>query len=191
MTHDNRTPGPKRRDFVLVVAAAFAGTGGLLALWPLIAQMNPGADTSAPAGMEVDVLGIAVGQTITVQWRQRPVFIRHRTPEEIEQARAIEAKGLHDPIARNEALGPDMPARDANRVLDGHPQWLVVVALCTRDACVLASPGQAVLAPGESFACPCCNARFDTSGRVKAGPAPANLTVPRYAFVSSTRISLR
>ncbi len=190
MPRDAPSPEPTRRDFVLVGAAAFAGMGGLLALWPLVSSMNPTADTQALPTLDVDLQQIAPGQSITVAWQGRPIVVRHRTAAEIAAARAIVAGDLRDPLARNDALPPQSLARDENRTVEGHPEWLLVVGICTHDGCVLAAAPRVTLEPGEGFACLCCNTRFDVSGRVRSGPARANLGVPRYEFLSPTRIRL-
>lgn len=190
MTGGSPSPEPKRRDLVLLGAAAFAGMGGLLALWPLLSHMNPGPDTQPPPSLDVDLLPVLAGQSVTIAWHGRPVVVRHRTPAEIAASRAVELNDLRDQRARNDSLPPQATARDENRTAEGHAEWLVVVGVCTHDACILATPPRIVLEPDEGFACPCCNARFDFSGRVRTGPASANLAVPRYAFVAPTRIKL-
>lgn len=190
MPGDARIPEPKRRDFLLVSAAAFAGMGGLLALWPFVAHMNPGTDAPLPPTLDVDLQPVALGQSVTVAWQGRPVVVCHRTPAEISAARAVEAKDLPDQLARNVNLPPQTTARDENRTADGHSEWLVVVGTCTHDGCILAAQPRVTLDPGECFACPCCNSRFDFSGRARSGPARTNLSVPRYEFVAPARVRL-
>lgn len=161
-----------RRDFIYVASAAMAGAGAALATWPLIDQMNPSADTLALSTVDVDLAPIVPGQSITVLWRLRPVFVRHRTDDEITSARDVALSDLIDPQA------------DASRVQ--RPEWLVVVGVCTHLGCVpIAYKG-----PYDGYLCPCHGSLYDTSGRVRRGPAPLNLAVPPYKFLSDTQIQI-
>ncbi len=167
-----------RRDFLLVAAGAFVGVGAALSLWPFIDSMNPSADTVALASTEVDLLPIALGQRISVLWRGKPVFLVHRTPEQIANAeRDNHAPSLLD------------PATDQSRVKK--PQWLVVVGICTHLGCVPQGQ-QASSQHGEygGWFCPCHGSQYDVSGRVRRGPAPNNLAVPPYRFLTETRIAI-
>jgi ubiquinol-cytochrome c reductase iron-sulfur subunit len=158
-----------RRDFLYLVTGATAAVGAAVTVWPLIDAMNPAADTLALASTEVDLSGIDEGMRITVTWRGKPVFIAHRTAQEIEEAEAVPLEDLPDPQ-------PD----DARRV---EPQWLVVVGICTHLGSV--PLGQKQNAPHGEFGgwfCPCHGSVYDTSGRIRSGPAPRNLDVPDYAF---------
>ena len=166
------TAGPTRRDILEIAtgAAALVGLGAVA--WPLIDQMNPDASTLALATTEVDLSKIPVGEIVTVTWRGKPVFIDHRTPKEIDEARSVALSELPD------------PATDQSRVQK--PEWLVVVGVCTHLGCVpLGHEGDY----GGWF-CPCHGSQYDTSGRIRKGPAPANLVVPPYTFVSDTKISI-
>jgi ubiquinol-cytochrome c reductase iron-sulfur subunit len=166
---------PTRRDFLYIATGAVGAVGGLAALVPLIAQMNPDASTvAAGAPIEVDLAPIAEGQVIKVFWRGKPIFISHRTPKEIEDARSVNVNSLPD------------PQPDQDRVKQGHDQWLVVVGVCTHLGCIpLAHQG-----PYDGWFCPCHGSVFDTSGRIRQGPAPANLALPPYAFVSDSKIRI-
>ncbi len=166
---------PTRRDFLYVATAAAAAVGGAAATWPLISQMNPDASTiAAAAPIEVDLAPIAEGQIIQVFWRGKPMFVRHRTTKEIEAARAVDWRTLPDPQS------------DAERVKDGHDQWLVVIGICTHLGCIpLGHQGQY-----DGWFCPCHGSVYDTSGRVRRGPAPANLYLPPYAFLSDSKIRI-
>ena len=169
-----------RRDFVMQAAMAFAGAGCTLAMWPLLAQMGPGRATPSPEPIDVDLRGIPPGSMTVVRWRGLPVFVRHRTPEEVEEARATTLADLPDQLARNAMLPQTALAFDSNRTKEGHEQWLVVTGLCTHLGCVLS--GAPTATSSETWFCPCHAARFDVSGRVRAGPARTNLQVPRHQF---------
>lgn len=178
-----KTTEPTRRDFMTIAAGSFAAVGGAAAMWPIIDQMNPDASALSLSTIEVDLAPIEVGQSITVSWRGKPVFIRHRTASEIEEAKAVKMDELPDPEARNGNLKDGVPATDMNRVKDNNEQWLVLVGICTHLGCI--PKGQRVGdAKGDygGWFCPCHGSHFDTSGRVRKGPAPRNLVVPQYAF---------
>jgi ubiquinol-cytochrome c reductase iron-sulfur subunit len=164
---------PTRRDFLFVATGAVAAVGAAAALVPLIAQMNPDASTiAAGVPIEVDLAPIAVGQVIKVFWRGNPYFVSHRTKKEIEEAEDVQLSSLPD------------PQPDSARVQK--PQWLVVSATCTHLGCIpLAHQGNY-----GGFRCPCHGSQYDTSGRIRQGPAPANLPVPPYHFLSDTKIQI-
>jgi ubiquinol-cytochrome c reductase iron-sulfur subunit len=188
---------PNRRDFIVIAAQAFAGVGAALALWPFIHQMNPDASTQALASTEVDLSPIKEGQAITIVWRGKPVFIRNRTPEEVEKAKAVPLGDLKDPIARNANLAADAPANDPNRsggagaggsgsAGEGKENWLIMVGVCTHLGCIpLGQQGEF----GGWF-CPCHGSQYDTAGRIRKGPAPENMAVPVFAFTSDTKIRI-
>jgi ubiquinol-cytochrome c reductase iron-sulfur subunit len=182
---------PTRRDFLSIAGLSFAGVGGAMTLWPFIQQMNPDASTQALASTEVDLTPIKEGQAITVMWRGKPVFIRNRTKEEIAAAAAVKPAELVDHSARNDALAERFAADDANRVKKGKENWLVLVGICTHLGCI--PKGQSIAdQKGEygGWFCPCHGSHYDTSGRVRKGPAPKNLEVPTYEFVSDTKIKI-
>ncbi len=179
---------PARRDFIVQAALSFAGVGSMVALWPFLHQMNPNSATPALNITEVDLTPIRPGQAVTVLWQGNPVIVRHRTAEEVQRARRASLFALRDGLARNDALPKRAPATDANRTKAGHEQWLVVVGLCTHMGCRLLPA--TVSADDEGWFCPCHAARFDVSGRVRGGPAPTNLVVPPYKFLSPLRISI-
>ena len=184
MSHAENHAGT-RRDFLYY---ATAGTGAVTvgaAVWPLVNQMNPSADTRALASIFVDVSGVEVGTQLTVKWRGKPVFIRRRSPEEIEAARATPLSDLPDAMGEN-ANKPDTDASDANRTLDEAGEWLVMMGVCTHLGCVpLGDAGDF----GGWF-CPCHGSHYDTAGRIRKGPAPRNLPVPVAAFIDETTIKL-
>lgn len=168
---------PKRRDFLYLTTAALGTVGVLVSLWPYIDSMNPAQDVLALASIEVDLAPIQPGQRITVSWRGKPVFIAHRTPEEIEAARSVNVASLPD------------PQPDEQRTLK--PEWLVVVGVCTHLGCV--PLGQKTTDAHGDFGgwfCPCHGSHYDTSGRIRVGPAPANLTVPQHAFVQDALVKI-
>lgn len=179
-----------RRDFIHIAAATFAAVGGAAALWPLIDQMNPDASALSLASVEFDLGPIEAGQSVTIMWRGKPVFVRHRTPEEIKKAQEVSLDDLKDASAA--VIGADdLPALDQNRVKAGHEQWLVMIGICTHLGCI--PKGQKV---GESrgefggWFCPCHGSHYDTSGRIRKGPAPANLAIPPYEFIEDTKIRI-
>lgn len=166
-----------RRDFIWLLAGTMTAVGAAAALWPVIDSMNPSADVIAVSTTEIDLAPIEVGQRITVTWRGKPVFIDHRTPEQIAQARADDDADLRD------------PATDASRT--ERPEWLIVVGVCTHLGCIPLgqNPGDPLGEWGGWF-CPCHGSHYDTSGRIRRGPAPANLPVPPYAFIDDTTVRI-
>jgi ubiquinol-cytochrome c reductase iron-sulfur subunit len=169
--------GVKRRDFLYLSAVALGGMGTAAVIWPLIDSMNPAADVLALSSIEVDLAPIQLGQRITVKWRSQPVFIDHRTPDEIKKAGAVDISELRD------------PQTDASRVQK--PEWLVMVGICTHLGCI--PLGQKPSDPrGEwgGWFCPCHGSQYDTSGRIRKGPAPRNLAVPEYKFLSDHTVRI-
>jgi ubiquinol-cytochrome c reductase iron-sulfur subunit len=166
---------PTRRDFLFVATGAGAAVAGAISLWPFISQMNPDASTiAAGAPIEVDLTPIADGQDIKVFWRGKPIYIMHRTKKQIEEAQKVPLGDLKD------------PATDQSRVKDGHDQWLVVIGICTHLGCIpIAHEGNY-----DGFFCPCHGSQYDSSGRIRQGPAPANLAVPPYAFLTDSKIQI-
>lgn len=190
MSHADDHSG-ERRDFLFY---ATGGTGVVVAgaaVWPLVNQMNPSADTRAASTMRVDVSGVVEGTQISVLFLGKPIFIRRRTAEEIEAARAVALGDLPDGVARNSNIGEDADAADENRSLasfDGENtgEWLVMQGVCTHLGCVpLGDAGDF----GGWF-CPCHGSHYDTSGRIRSGPAPENLPVPHATFVDADTILL-
>ena len=184
MSHADDHQGT-RRDF-LYYATAGAGvvvTGA--AVWPLVNQMNPSADVLALASIRVDVSAVDPGTQITVLWQGKPVFIRARTEEEIAEARAVDVNDLPDADANNYKLGA-APATDENRALTEDGVWLVQMGVCTHLGCVpLGDAGDF-----HGWFCPCHGSHYDTSGRIRKGPAPTNLPVPVAEFVAEATITL-
>jgi ubiquinol-cytochrome c reductase iron-sulfur subunit len=182
---------PNRRDFLTLAGVGFAAVGGAATLWPFIAQMNPDASTQALASVEIDIKSVKEGQAITVMWRGKPVFIRNRTKAEIEQAAKVPLTDLRDDSARNDKLPEKAPATDANRVVKGKENWLVMVGVCTHLGCV--PKGQSLSDSKGDFGgwfCPCHGSHYDMSGRIRKGPAPRNLEVPPYEFVGDSKIKI-
>jgi ubiquinol-cytochrome c reductase iron-sulfur subunit len=175
-----------RRDFLFVATGAVGAVGAALTTWPFISQMNPDASVLALATIEVDLSPLEEGQSITVKWRGNPVFIRHRTAKEIEEAQAVSVADLKDPLARNENVPESDPATDINRVVGGKESYIVMMGVCTHLGCVpLGQQGEY----GGWF-CPCHGSHYDTAGRIRKGPAPQNLAVPKYEYVSDTKIRI-
>ena len=178
-----------RRDFLYYATAGAGVVATGAAVWPLVNQMNPSADVKALASIEVDISGVEEGTQLTVKWRGKPVFIRHRTPEEISAARdvVLSELGLIDERAQNANLPAEADASDVNRSMDPEGKWLVMMGVCTHLGCVPLGDGA-----GEfgGWFCPCHGSAYDTSGRMRKGPAPRNLDVPVAVFVNETTIKL-
>lgn len=168
-----------RRDFIHIAAGATTAIGGAYAVWPFIDQMNPAADTLALASVEVDVSAIEKGQSVLIKWRGKPVFIRRRTEEEITAAQSVSLASLVDKQA------------DVDRVLEGKDEWIVVVGVCTHLGCIpLGTKDGDERGEFNGWFCPCHGSHYDVSGRIRKGPAPKNLEVPSYAFISDSVIKI-
>ncbi len=169
-----------RRDFLYLAAGALGLAAGASFVWPVIDSLSPAADTLALSTIEIDLAPVKEGQAITVKWRGKPVFIRHRTAAEIAAARdvpAAELASFRDPQA------------DADRVKK--PEWLVMVGVCTHLGCVpLGQKETDVKGEFGGWFCPCHGSNYDTSGRIRKGPAPKNLVVPNYTFLTDTKIKV-
>jgi len=162
----------ERRDFLFTVTYTIGAVGIGATIWPLIDQMNPDSSAKALATTEVDVSSVELGKTITVLWRGKPIFIRRRTKEEIEEASAVDLKDLKD------------PEKDEDRAKN--PEWLVMVGVCTHLGCIpLGEKGEY-----NGWFCPCHGSHYDTSGRVRKGPAPNNLEIPKYEFLANNTIKI-
>lgn len=179
-------PDPSRRDFLYIATGAMAAVGVVAAVWPFVDQMNPDASALALGTLDVDVGPIAEGQSVTVKWRGKPVFIRHRTGAEVTSAGDVPVDQLPDPMARNANLPPDAPATDGNRSAEGKEPWLVMIGICTHLGCV--PLGQQGTYGG--WFCPCHGSTYDTAGRIRSGPAPENLAVPLYTFTNDRTIRI-
>ena len=169
MKEDKKT---NRRDFIFTASYALGAVGVGAAVWPLIDQMNPDASVKALASTEVDISGVEKGQSITVLWRGKPVFIRRRTEEEIAKAKDVKLE--------------DLPHPETDEERAKNPEWLVMLGVCTHLGCVpLGDKGEY----GGWF-CPCHGSHYDTSGRIRKGPAPTNMEVPKYEFVNANTIKI-
>ena len=167
-----QSKGANRRDFLYVATGTVGAVGLVTSSWPFIHQMNPSASVLALASTEVDLSGIQEGQAITVLWRGKPVFVRHRTPSEITEAEDADFNALPDPQS------------DTERVK--RREWLILVGVCTHLGCVpLSHRGDY-----QGWFCPCHGSHYDTSGRIRKGPAPANLAVPEYVFLNETTVRI-
>ena len=179
-THVNETvDGVRRRDFLDIAAISFGAVGVGAVAFPLINQMNPDADVRALASIDVDVSQVERGQAIKTSWRKQPVFVRNLTDAEIAEANAVSTGSLRDPQTL------------AERTAEGKPNWLVTLGVCTHLGCVPLGAGE-----GENrgdfggYFCPCHGSHYDTAARIRKGPAPTNLVVPDFAFVSDTLIRI-
>jgi ubiquinol-cytochrome c reductase iron-sulfur subunit len=166
-----------RRDFLYLLTGATTAVGVAALCWPLVDNMNPSADVLALGSIEVDLSGVEEGMRVTAKWRGKPVFIDHRTPAEIEEARAVDVASLRD------------PQPDEARTIK--PEWLVVIGICTHLGCVPLGQG-----PNDTrgqyggWFCPCHGSVYDTSGRIRQGPAPVNLAVPPYEFTGDDVLTI-
>lgn len=177
------TDGVRRRDFINIAAVSAAGVGGLAIVYPLISQMSASADVLAQSSTEVDISAIAPGQAIKAVFRKQPVFIRNLTPAEIEEANKVDVGSLRDPQTL------------AERTKEGHGNWLITMGVCTHLGCVpLPNEGDYAVVEGSAkhggWFCPCHGSHYDTAGRIRKGPAPQNLPVPQYAYLSDTKIRI-
>ena len=186
--HHVSTPDqPTRRDFLLIATSAVGAVGAGAFAWPFIDQFRPDAAALALATVDVDVSSLEPGMALTAKWRGKPIFIRNRTPEEIEAAASVPLEELKDPVARNANLPADAPATNADRSAgEGRENWIVMVGSCTHLGCVpLGQSGDF----GGWF-CPCHGSHYDTAGRIRQGPAPENLAIPTFSFTSDTTIRI-
>ena len=175
--HAADAAGETRRDFLLHTTVAMGAVGGVMMVWPLIHSMNPAADTLALSTSEINIAGIGEGQRVTVVWRGKPVFVAHRTPAEIDAARKVPLSELRE------------PQTDDSRVKKGKEAYLIVEGSCTHLGCI--PQGVKVTEPRGEYGgwfCPCHGSQYDTSGRIRKGPAPQNLHVPPYKFLTDTTV---
>ena len=176
-SNSNIEKDESKRDFLVVSTYALAGVGAASFVWPLIDQMNPAADTLALASTEIDLSTLEEGQSITVKWRGKPVFVRHRTPDEIKQAKEVLIDDMRDPQA------------DADRV--ANEKYIVLVGVCTHLGCVpLGQKTGDIKGEYGGWFCPCHGSHYDVSGRIRKGPAPKNMEIPKFEFVDSNTIKI-
>ena len=185
MSHAEDHSGTRRDFLYYATAGAGAVTAGA-AIWPLVNQMNATANVRALSSILVDVSDVEVGTQLTVKWRGKPVFIRRRTADDIERARATPLADLPDQMSRN-AQNPEADASDENRTLDDAGEWLVMMGVCTHLGCV---PLGGNSGDFEGWFCPCHGSHYDISGRIRKGPAPTNLPVPKNMFFDDNTIQL-
>jgi ubiquinol-cytochrome c reductase iron-sulfur subunit len=168
-----------KRDFLTLLTGAGAAIAVGAIAWPLIDSMNPSADVLALSSVDADLAPIPAGSGVTIMWRGKPVFLRHRTETEIKEAEDVQLSQLID------------PQPDSERVKAGHTQWLIVIGICTHLGCIpLGNKPTDPRGDWGGYFCPCHGSMYDTSGRVRHGPAPANLALPPYAFLTDTKIKI-
>jgi ubiquinol-cytochrome c reductase iron-sulfur subunit len=171
--------GVRRRDFVHIATVSWLGVGAAAVALPLVNQMGASADVRALASIEVDVAAIQAGQAIKTMWRKQPVFIRNLTPEEITEANKVSVSSLRDPQTLAERTKP------------GKENWLITLGVCTHLGCVpLGAASGEVKGEFGGYFCPCHGSHYDTAGRTRKGPAPTNLVVPEFAFISDTVVKI-
>jgi ubiquinol-cytochrome c reductase iron-sulfur subunit len=169
---------PSRRDFLFMTAGAMGAVAAGSVIWPFISQMNPAADTKALSTTEVDIASVAEGQAVTVMWRGKPVFIRHRTPKEIAESKEVDVSTLRDKQSDEQRFKT-------------RPEFLVVIGVCTHLGCIpLGQKTGEMKGEYDGWFCPCHGSQYDTSGRIRKGPAPRNLEVPTYSFITDTLIRI-
>ncbi len=176
-----------RRDILYIATGAAGAVGTAAVAWPFIHQMNPDASTLALSTTEVDISSLEPGQSVLIKWRGKPVFIRNRTDKEVEEANAVSLDDLKDKTARNVNLKDGAAAAtDQNRTPEGRENLIIMVGVCTHLGCV--PLGEQGLFGG--WFCPCHGSHYDTSGRIRKGPAPENLPVPPYQFISDSVVKI-
>ena len=182
-----------RRDFLYYATAGAGVVATGAAVWPLIDSMNPSADVLSAGKVDVDLSGMEIGQRVTVKWQGKPVFIWRRSPESIAAARATPLSDLVDPVddaRENPNHAQDMPALDENRTADAAGEWLSVIGVCTHLGCIPLGQDGSTLGDFGGWFCPCHGSHYDTSGRIRKGPAPRNLDIPPYQFLSDTLVRI-
>jgi ubiquinol-cytochrome c reductase iron-sulfur subunit len=178
-----------RRDFLYVASAAAGGVGVALAAWPFIDQMNPSAAALAAGTTEIDLTSIQPGQQVIFKFRGHPLFVRRRTPAEISEAEKVDLSVLPDQLAENANLAANAPATDANRRIK--PEWMILTGVCTHLGCTpTVSTPQMPQGDYGGWLCHCHGSQYDTAGRIRKGPAPQNLAIPTYAYLSPTRVKV-
>jgi ubiquinol-cytochrome c reductase iron-sulfur subunit len=184
-THHGEGDGQTRREFLYLAAGAIGAVGAAGVAWELINSMNPATDTLALSSIDVNIANIAEGMGVVYMWQGKPIFIRHRTAQEISEAENVKLSDLLDPVttgADGSVLGP---ANDKDRVKKS--PWLILVGICTHLGCIpLGNKPTDMRGEWGGYFCPCHGSQYDTSGRVRHGPAPANLAIPPYNFTSDT-----
>jgi ubiquinol-cytochrome c reductase iron-sulfur subunit len=176
---ENTEDGVRRRDFIHIAALSVAGVGAAATVYPLVSQMAPSADVLALASVEIDVSAITPGQAIKTTWRKRPVFIRNLTANEIAEAKKDDTQEMRDPQTL------------ADRTVDGKENWLVTLGVCTHLGCIpLGAAAGEVKGEFDGYFCPCHGSHYDVAGRIRKGPAPSNLEVPEFSFLSDTVIKI-
>lgn len=178
---------PERRDFLYLATGAVGAVGVVATAWPFVAQMEPNAATRALASIEVDVSSIEPGEAITVKWRGKPIFIRNRTEQEMKEADEVDVTSLKDRLAENKNIESGALATNANRSAgEGRENWIIMIGSCTHLGCI------PVGLSGDfgGWFCPCHGSHYDTAGRVRKGPAPENLHIPPFEFVSDSVVKI-
>ncbi len=171
--------GVRRRDFIHIAAVSFAGVGAAAVALPVLSTMGASADVLAMASIEVDVSKVEPGQAIKLSWRKQPVFVRNLTPKEIAEAKAVDVSSLRDPQTLDERTKP------------GKENWLITMGVCTHLGCVpLGAAEGEVRGEFGGYFCPCHGSSYDTAARIRKGPAPLNLQVPEYSFLSDTTVKI-
>jgi len=179
-THHSEGDGQTRREFIYLAAAAVGAVGAAGVAWALVDSMNPATDTLALSSIDVNLAPIAEGMGIVTMWQGKPVFVRHRTAQEITEAQDVKLSDLIDPSA---------PATDQDRVKKS--PWLILIGICTHLGCIpLGNKPTDPRGDWGGYLCPCHGSQYDTSGRVRHGPAPLNLAIPPYNYTSDAVVRI-
>jgi ubiquinol-cytochrome c reductase iron-sulfur subunit len=189
-THHGEGDGQTRREFIYLAAGAVGAVGAAGVAWSLVDSMNPATDTLALSTIDVNLAPIAEGMGIVTMWQGKPVFVRHRTAAEITEAQNVKLSDLIDPLSENTKTGARTePATDADRVQKS--PWLILIGICTHLGCIpLGNKPSDLRGDWGGYLCPCHGSQYDTSGRVRHGPAPLNLAIPPYNYTSDTVVRI-
>ena len=188
-THHGEGEGQTRREFLYLAAGAIGAVGSAGVAWSLVDSMNPATDTLALSTIDVNIAPIAEGMGIVTMWQGKPVFVRHRTAQEIADAGNVKVSELLDPWTTDNDGNRLGSAEDKDRVQKA--QWLVLIGICTHLGCIpLGNKATDMRGDWGGFFCPCHGSQYDTSGRVRHGPAPLNLHLPPYKFTSDTTVRI-
>ena len=185
-------PEATRRDFLFIATATVGAVGAAATLVPLIDQMNPDASTLAAGGpVDLDVSKIEENSQVMIRWRERPIFVFHRSKQTLNSMQSQQMVSL---LSDPNSAQPQQPPYAANWHRSLKPEYGILVGICTHLGCIpLFYPTPSATTPVTNwpggYFCPCHGSKYDPAGRVFSGvPAPYNLPVPPYRFVNATTL---